>query len=154
MVIFRDNRKDSEEEIKNDFVEVPRDIKKYVLGRSRCGIDEIEKKSRASIRSQSIKEEGFWISGNKIQRECAKKLITEKVVGCVKKCFVTLFLKKKKQTSKQTNKDHARRLGDSEDIKQNNIYPLSQRHFCKFGLRTIVRSQPIQSWTKMLRKIS
>ena len=65
MVIFRDNRKDSEEEIKNDFVEVPRDIKKYVLGRSRCGIDEIEKKSRASIRSQSIKEEGFWISGNK-----------------------------------------------------------------------------------------
>ena len=122
MVIFRDNRKDSEEEIKNDFVEVPRDIKKYVLGRSRCEIDEIEKKSRASIRSQSIKEEGFWISGNKIQRECAKKLITEKVVGCVKKCFVTLFLKKKnKQASKQTNKDHARRLGDSEDIKQNNI---------------------------------
>ena len=150
MVIFRDNRKDSEEEIKNDFVEVPRDIKKYVLGRSRCGIDEIEEKSRASIRSQSIKEEGFWISGNKIQRECAKKLITEKVVGSVKKCFVTLFLKK----NKQTNKDHARRLGDSEDIKQNNIYPLSQRHSCKFGLRTIVRSQPIQSWTKMLRKIS
>ena len=150
MVIFHDNRKDSEEEIKNDFVEVPRDIKKYVLGRSRCGIDEIEKKSRASIRSQSTKEEGFWIRGNKIQRECAKKLITEKVVGCVKKCFVTLFLKKKKQT----DKDHARRLGDSEDIKQNNIYPLNQRHFCKFGLRTIVRSQPIQSWTKMLRKIS
>jgi len=138
LVIFRDNRKDSEEEeIKNDFVEVPRDIKKYVLGRSRCGIDEIEKKSRASIRSQSIKEEGFWISGNKIQRECAKKLITEKVVGCVKKCFVSLFLKKK-----QTNKDHARRLGDSEDINQNNIYPLSQRHSCKFGLSTKVRSQP------------
>ena len=149
MVIFRDNRNDNEEEIKNDFVEVPRDIKKYVLGRSRCGIDETEKKSRASIRSQSVKEEGFWISGNKIQRECAKKLITEKVVGCVKKCFVSLFLEKKK-----TNKDHARRLGDSEDILQNNIYPLSQRHSCKFGLRTIVRSQPIHSWTKMLRKIS
>ena len=104
MVIFRDNRKDSEEEIKNDFVEVPRDIKKYVLGRSRCGINEIEKKSRASIRSQSIKEEGFWISGNKIKRECAKKLITEKAVGCVKKCFVSLFLKKNKQTSKQAKK--------------------------------------------------
>ena len=109
MVIFRDNRKDSEEEIKNDFVEVPRDIKKYLLGRSRCGIDEIAKKSRASIRSQSIKEEGFWISGNKIQRECAKKLITEKVVGCVKKCFVSLFLKKKtnKQTNKQKNKQRS-----------------------------------------------
>lgn len=99
MIIFRDNRKDSEEEIKSDFVEVPRDIKKYVRGRSGCGIDEIEKKSRASICSQSIKEEGFWISGNKLQRECAKKLITEKVVGCVKKCCVSLFLKKK--TNKQ-----------------------------------------------------
>ena len=85
-------------------MEVPRDIKKYVLGRSRCGIDEIEKKSRASIRSQSIKEDGFWISGNKIQRECAKKLITEKVVGCVKKYFVGLFLKK--QTNKQTKIMH------------------------------------------------
>ena len=66
---------------KSEFVEVSRDLKRYVIGRSGCVIHEIMDKSGARVSTQSKEEEGFTISGNQEQRECAKKLILQKVVS-------------------------------------------------------------------------
>lgn len=66
---------------KSEFVEVARDLKRYVIGRSGCVIHEIMDKSGARVSTQSKEEEGFTISGNQEQRECAKKLILQKVVS-------------------------------------------------------------------------
>lgn len=60
---------------KSEFVKVARDSKGYVIGRGRRVINEIMDKSGATVSTQSKEEEGFTISGNQEQRECAKKLI-------------------------------------------------------------------------------
>ena len=48
-------------------------------------IHEIMDKSGARVSTQSKEEEGFTISGNQEQRECAKKLILQKVVSRYRK---------------------------------------------------------------------
>ena len=68
---------------KSEFVKVARDLKGYVIGRRGCVINEIMDKSGATVSTQSKEEEGFTISGNQEQRECAKKLILQKVVSTV-----------------------------------------------------------------------
>ena len=70
---------------KSEFVKVARDLKGYVIGKGRRVINEIMDKSGATVSTQSKEEEGFTISGNQEQRECAKKLILQKVVSRYRK---------------------------------------------------------------------
>ena len=72
----------SREEIESEFVEVSRDLKKYVLGRDGCVIEKIKRISRARVTTRSREEEGFTVIGNERQRTCAKRLILETVVSC------------------------------------------------------------------------
>ena len=74
-----------EESQNSEFVKVARDLKGYVIGRRGCVINEIMDKSGATVSTQSKEEEGFTISGNQEQRECAKKLILQKVVSRYRK---------------------------------------------------------------------
>lgn len=74
-----------EESQKSEFVKVARDLKGYVIGGRGCVINEIMDKSGATVSTQSKEEEGFTISGNQEQRECAKKLILQKVVSRYRK---------------------------------------------------------------------
>ena len=71
----------SREEIGSDFVEVSRDLKKYVIGRGGCVIEEIRRTSGARVNTRSMEEEGFTVNGNEKQRACAKRLILQKVVS-------------------------------------------------------------------------
>ena len=71
----------SREEIGSDFVEVSRDLKKYVIGRGGCMIQEIRQKSGARVDSQSKEEDGFIVYGDEEQRACARRLIEQKLVS-------------------------------------------------------------------------
>ena len=71
---------------KSEFVEVARDLKRFVIGRSGCVLKEIMDKSGARVSTRSKEEEGFTISGSQEQRECAKELILKKVVSRYRKC--------------------------------------------------------------------
>lgn len=69
-----------EQRRKSEFVEVPRNLKRYVIGTGGVVIKEISQKSGARV-SQTMEEERFTISGNQEQRACARRLILEKVVS-------------------------------------------------------------------------
>ena len=69
-----------EQRRKSEFVEVPRNLKRYVIGTGGVVIKEISQKSGARV-SQTMEEEGFTINGNQEQRACARRLILEKVVS-------------------------------------------------------------------------
>ena len=66
---------------KSEFVEVSRNLKRYVIGTGGVVIKEISQKSGARVTSQNMEEEGFTISGSQEQRACARRLILEKVVS-------------------------------------------------------------------------
>ena len=70
-----------EQREKSEFVEVPRNLKRYVIGTGGVVIKEISQKSGARVTSQSMEEEGFTISGSQKQRIWARRLIIEKVVS-------------------------------------------------------------------------
>ena len=70
-----------EQREKSEFVEVPRNLKRYVIGTGGVVIKEISQKSGARVTSQSMEEEGFTISGSQEQRIWARRLIIEKVVS-------------------------------------------------------------------------
>ena len=53
-----------------------------MIGKGGCTIKEIMKSSGAFIRAEKD-DEGFTVSGDKAQRECAKRRILEKVVSRV-----------------------------------------------------------------------
>ena len=69
-----------EQRRKSEFVEVPRNLKRYVIGTGGVVIKEISQKSGARV-SQTMEEEGFTIGGNQEQRARARQLILEKVVS-------------------------------------------------------------------------
>ena len=64
-----------------DFVDVPQDLKRYVIGTGGNTLRSIQERSGTKVYSLSRAEEGFWIKGTKEQREYAKTLILEMVVS-------------------------------------------------------------------------
>ena len=61
---------------------VPGDLKGHLIGKGGCVIKEIISSSGAQIRSSKRRDEDlFLIIGTTEQRECAKKLITKKLVS-------------------------------------------------------------------------
>ena len=64
-------------------MKVRKDLKGYVIGRDGCSIKEIMKSSGALITSPRRNDEGFFVRGDAGQRNCAKRLILEKVVSAV-----------------------------------------------------------------------
>ena len=64
-----------------DFVHVPKDLKRFVIGAKGSIIKSIEERSEARVSSLSRDEEGFRVSGTREERDLAKKLILEKVVS-------------------------------------------------------------------------
>ncbi|XP_068741446.1 uncharacterized protein [Montipora capricornis] len=63
-----------------EFVDVPQDLKGYVIGTRGNIVRSIMERSRAKVYSYGD-EKGFWVKGTKEQREDAKKLILEMVEG-------------------------------------------------------------------------
>lgn len=63
------------------FVEVPKDLKGYVIGKGGYKKNEIMQQSGAIIRSLSREEEGFTVIGNAEQIERATMLMLETVVS-------------------------------------------------------------------------
>ena len=80
------------EEVGNEFVGVPKNMKGLVIGRGRLMLNEIMQKSGASVFTSSRDEEGFTIVGYERQRACARRLIMEIVVRCKKKLNIFLLL--------------------------------------------------------------
>ena len=66
-----------------EFVTVPNNLKGYVIGKDGCTIKEIMKSSGAKISSPRRQDDGFLVKGDAGQRECAKRLILEKVVSAM-----------------------------------------------------------------------
>lgn len=58
---------------------MPKNLMRFVIGMGGIALNTIGQKSGADV--ETIKDEGFTVIGNKKQRACAKKLISEKVVG-------------------------------------------------------------------------
>ena len=75
-------KKQPEEPLECERVEVPRDLKGRVIGKGGCLIKEIMKSSGALIRSARKDDDWFLVSGDAEQRACARKLILEKEVSC------------------------------------------------------------------------
>ncbi|XP_068694045.1 uncharacterized protein [Montipora foliosa] len=69
------------EEEMEDFVHVPRDLKRFVIGAKGSTVKSIQERSGAIVCSRSSNEEGFRVSGTREERELAKKLILEQVEG-------------------------------------------------------------------------
>lgn len=69
------------DEMESEFLEVPVQLKGYVIGKSGRTINEIRQNSGARVYSLSKEEGGFTITGDEEQRTCAKRLIMEKVVS-------------------------------------------------------------------------
>lgn len=67
--------------MEREFVRVPKDLKCYVIGRGGSVVKEIQEISGARVFSQAKDTEGFTVSGNEVQRACAKRLILERVVS-------------------------------------------------------------------------
>ena len=61
---------------------MPANLKGYVIGFGGKVVKEIQKESGASVVSKPRNEDGFIVTGNEEQRAGAKKLISQKVVGC------------------------------------------------------------------------
>lgn len=74
----------------SEFIEVPVDLKRYVIGEHGCVITEIRQNSGALVDPLTKADEGFLVSGDEEQRACAKRLILEKVVS-LRKCALSLF---------------------------------------------------------------
>ena len=68
------------EEEGDEFVGVPKNMKKIVTGRRRQVLEQIEQKSGANINSMRRDEEGYIMAGYERQRARARRLIKEKVV--------------------------------------------------------------------------
>lgn len=64
-----------------EFVPVPKELKGYVIGKGGSVIKAIEEKSGAKVSFTPRELEGFRISGDEEQRECARRLMLEKVVS-------------------------------------------------------------------------
>ncbi|XP_068688927.1 uncharacterized protein [Montipora foliosa] len=62
-----------------DFVDVPQNLKCYVIGQQGNTIRSIQKTSGAKVYTQSRAQEGFLVEGTKEQRQYAKNLILEMV---------------------------------------------------------------------------
>ena len=77
-------KEQSTEKIYSEFVEVPQDMKRYVIGKGGYMLQEIMQMCGARVFSESWDEEGFTVSGNKGQIANAKKLILKKMVSCKK----------------------------------------------------------------------
>ena len=69
------------EEEMEDFVHVPRDLKRFVIGAKGSTVKSIQERSGARVCSRSSNEEGFRVSGTREERELAKNLILEQVVS-------------------------------------------------------------------------
>lgn len=69
------------DEMESEFLEVPVQLKGYVIGKGGRTINEIRQNSGARVYSLSKEEGGFMITGDEEQRTCAKRLIMEKVVS-------------------------------------------------------------------------
>jgi len=67
------------EEEGDEFVGVPKNMKKIVTGRRRQVLEQIEQKSGANINSMRRDEEGYIMAGYERQRARARRLIKEKV---------------------------------------------------------------------------
>ena len=68
--------------IEPEYFAVPGDWKGHLIGKGGCVIKEIKSSSGAQIRSPNGRDEDFFlIIGTTEQRECAKKLITKKLVS-------------------------------------------------------------------------
>jgi len=61
---------------------VPKNSKGYVIGPDGKVVKKIQQKSGARVVTKPRNEDGFTVTGNEEQRACAKKLISQKVVGC------------------------------------------------------------------------
>ena len=86
-------KKQSTEKIYTEFVKVPQDMKRHVIGNGGKRLQEIMHMSGARVFSESKEEEGFTVCGNKDQIANAKKRIFEQVVSCKKilHCFLELI---------------------------------------------------------------
>ena len=71
-----------ESPIEEEFVQVPKNLKGYVIGMGGIVIKKIQQESGAKVVSKRKNEDGFIVTGNEEQRAHAKKLISQKVVGC------------------------------------------------------------------------
>ena len=74
-------KKQNKEPIESEFVEVFSAFKGRVIGTGGRFVKEMMKESGAII-STTKEDEGFTVSGNAVQRTCAKRLILERVVSC------------------------------------------------------------------------
>ena len=61
---------------------MPANLKGYVIGFGGSVVKKIQKESGASVVTKPRNEDGFIVTGNEEQRASAKKLISQKVVGC------------------------------------------------------------------------
>lgn len=68
-------------QIEEEFVPVPKDLKRYVIGMGGSVVKKIRKVSGATIVDDPMDEAGFAVTGNKEQIARAKKLISQTVVG-------------------------------------------------------------------------
>ena len=74
-------KKQNKEPIESEFVEVFSAFKGRVIGTDGRFVKEMMKESGAII-STTKEDEGFTVSGDAVQRACAKRLILERVVSC------------------------------------------------------------------------
>ena len=61
---------------------MPKNLKGYIIGFGGTVIKKIRQESGAEVLTKPKDEDGFTITGNEEQRARAKKLISQKVVGC------------------------------------------------------------------------
>lgn len=66
--------------MQREYVRVSKEFKGHVIGKGGCVLEDIRQRSGATIRSASVEEEGFTVSGYAEEIACAKRLILEKVV--------------------------------------------------------------------------
>ena len=67
--------------MQSEFLHVPKDLKRFVIGRGGKTVQGIIQRSGASVSAGSRDVEGFTIAGDEKQRACAKRLILEVVVS-------------------------------------------------------------------------
>ena len=61
---------------------MPKNLKGYVIGFGGTVIKKIQQESGAKVVTKPKNEDGFTVTGNEKQRAHAKKLISQKMVGC------------------------------------------------------------------------
>ena len=67
--------------MESEFLHVPKDLKRFVIGRGGNTLQGIIQRSGASVSAGSRDVEGFTIAGDEKQRACTKRLILEIVVS-------------------------------------------------------------------------